>query len=132
MLDFNTYIGIPFKAFGRDSHGLDCWGLVRLIYKHKLDIDLPSYINEYDGIEDRDKIAKAMEKHAYEWLEISSGNEQIFDVILMRIRGLPIHVGIVIAPGRMLHILSNMNVCLERYNTTLWHKRIQGFYRYAR
>ena len=57
----NKYIGIPYKQKGRDFDGIDCWGLVRLIYKQEYDISLPSFVNDYaeqDTLRIQDLIAQ--------------------------------------------------------------------------
>ena len=132
MMDFSKYIDIPFKSCGRTYEGVDCWGLVCLAYKEMLDISLPSYIDEYVDAHAYTRIAEVAEVHSSEWIKISKGTEQTFDVILIAIRGLPIHVGMVTKLGWMLHVLTKTYGCLERYNTPLWHRRIRGFYRYAK
>ena len=132
MLDLKEYIGIPFKSCGRDSFGLDCWGLLCLIYKERLDITLASYINEYVDAHSYSAISNAVNAHIPEWISIKKGAEQPFDAIIFRLRGLPIHLGMVIKPRQMIHVLPKLNTCLERYDTPLWDKRIRGFYRYAK
>jgi len=132
VFDFSPYIGIPFRSCGRDYSGLDCWGLLCLIYKERLNISLESYIDEYTDAGLYTKIAEVVKYHEPEWISIEKGSEQLFDVAIFRLRGLPIHLGMVVKPGQMIHVLDKLNTCLERYNTPLWDKRIRGFYRYAK
>lgn len=132
MLDLSPYVGIPFKSCGRDHFGLDCWGLLCLIYKEKLGINLSSYIDEYDTARSYNKIANAIDTHLPEWMPIEHGKEKPFDVIIFRLRGLPIHIGMIVGPGKMIHTLDKVNTCIEKYNTPLWRKRIRGFFRYGK
>ena len=48
-MNYNKYIGLPYKENGRSTEGVDCWGLARLFYKHELGIELPSYTELYAG-----------------------------------------------------------------------------------
>lgn len=51
-MNYDNYIGLPYKENGRDDSGIDCWGLARKFYKDELAIDLPSYVDLYTGSED--------------------------------------------------------------------------------
>jgi len=42
-MDMIEYIGIPFLEDGNDRNGLDCWRLVVMVYKERLNIDLPDF-----------------------------------------------------------------------------------------
>lgn len=42
----NGYIGLHYEIGGRDKHGIDCYGLVCLIYKEVLGIDLPDWVTD--------------------------------------------------------------------------------------
>ncbi|MBE3605150.1 C40 family peptidase [bacterium] len=57
--------------------------------------------------------------------------EQLGDVILLRVRGQPCHVGVVVARGKFLHAFEGTRSCVERYDGLKWRRRIMGFYRYA-
>jgi cell wall-associated NlpC family hydrolase len=50
---------------------------------------------------------------------------------LLRMRGVPMHIGLVVRAGQMLHIADEANSCLEDYRTSVWARRVLGFYRYG-
>lgn len=120
------YSGIPYLRRGRDRQGLDCWGLVRLWYRDELGLALPSFADLDDG-----EAATAQELAARareQWRQVET--PEAGDVILLR--GDPLHVGVVLAPGLMLHTTRKLGAsAVERYDTGRWRHRVQGFFRYA-
>ncbi len=65
------------------------------------------------------------------WLEVERGAEQAGDVVLLRLRGLPIHVGLVVARGWMLHVEAKVDSVLERFDGLEWRRRVLGTYRHT-
>lgn len=126
----NQYIGLPFKNRGRTKDGVDCWGLVRLIYQEQYAIELPSYDDEYASSHNISETRDTIKEHVKEWIYIEPGEERSGDVIVMRLSGYPTHVGIVIKNGKMLHIVEGINAVVENYHSRLWMHRIVGFYRH--
>ena len=124
------YIGLPFKEHGRDRSGLDCWGLVRLILSEQFAFALPSFVKEYDRTTNADKIARLICREIPFWQAVSSGEENLGDVAVLRLRGQPMHVGLVLGDGQMLHIERGINSAIERYASPRWSERVHGFYRY--
>jgi len=124
------YIGLPFYDHGRDALGLDCWGLVRLVMAEQFGIALPLYSGEYQRTTQVEKISNLIERESSKWKLIKSGDEECGDVIVLRMRGKPMHVGIVLGDKRMLHIEVGINSIIEKYSGSRWDKRISGFYRY--
>ena len=44
----NNYIGLPYAFGGRDRKGVDCYGLIRLIFENEYQIQLPDW--QFDEI----------------------------------------------------------------------------------
>lgn len=124
------YIGLKFKNRGRTKDGVDCWGLVRLIYKEQYNIELPSYDDEYNSSYNINETRDAIIEHAKEWTQISKEAASTGDVIVLRLSGYPTHVGIVIEKGKMLHIIEGTDAVIENYDNRLWEHRIVGFFRH--
>ena len=130
-----NYVGIPFVDYGRSIRGLDCWGLFRLILKEQANVNVP----EYDTLgylvgdkENNGRVATVMQEDIKKgiWLSVGPEDVRVFDGILLRILGLPIHVGVVVSRGYMIHTEKGIDSCLERYDRAMWSKRITGIYRY--
>jgi len=130
-MNFSEYVGIPFKPHGRDRDGVDCWGLVWLIYKERFEILLPSFTEEYDTVNDGILLGEltTSQRDIMPWREVE--HEQIGDVVLLRLFGFPMHVGLVVSKRLMINVRVGVNVCIENFRSTAWKKRIEGIYRYV-
>lgn len=125
----NKYIRIPFTDKGRSENGCDCWGLVRLIYKQELNIDLPLLLGYKDTL-DRPTIAEICNLEKTNWVEIPFGKEKPYDVIVLNILGFPMHVGVVFNNSFMIHCIKGSGTVVVNYRSAQWIKRVSGFYRY--
>lgn len=127
-MNIERYIGIPWRMGGRDSSsGLDCWGLVREFYKNEFDINLPAY-ESYSKLETGSKeCSEFMHNNpTYElFTEIEIGDEIEGDILFFSIKGVPIHVAIVVGSGLMLHANeSSGGVVVEKYRSIKWTRSL--------
>ncbi len=125
------YIGLPFKGHGRDRSGVDCWGLVRLMLAEQFSIALPSFSADYNRTTDIGRISDVFKRETtLTWRRIANGHERIGDIVVFRLHGEPMHVGLVLGDDRMLHVERDINSAIEPYQAPRWKDRIYGFFRY--
>jgi len=124
----NKYIGIPYKDGGRDINGLDCWGLVRLVYKNEYGIELPSFNNEYI-ITDRERVNELFNQYREGWAIEQNPKEG--DVVLLRLLGEESHVGVLINDKQFLHVNYKTPAAVENLDSIRWRNRIVGFNSYS-
>lgn len=127
-MDLSDYVGIPYLAEGRSRAGADCWGVVVLVYRERLGIELPAHTGYGDPLSPAAAATVAVGRQAWEQV----WQPAAFDVVLFTVRGAPHHVGLVIRPGWMLHSVAGRDACIESYRRPYWRARIEGFYRYVR
>ena len=124
----NKYIGIPYKANGRDNTGLDCWGLARLVYSEEFNITLPSFSTDYD-ISDNARISELIAQYREGWKELGAPEEG--SLVLFKVLGAETHIGIAISESQFVHVREGSDVALERFDSVKWAKRISGHFKYS-
>lgn len=127
-MNFEKYIGIPYADKGRDVTGIDCWGLVRLVYKDELNIDLPSFVAEYTS-EDDERIEELFAQYKEGWESVDKPN--VGDVVVFRMLGYESHIGVVVNDKQFLHVRENQDSVIESLDNPKWVKRIVGFFKYS-
>jgi cell wall-associated NlpC family hydrolase len=63
----NSYIGVPYVFNGRDSEGVDCYGLCKLVYAAQYGIQLPDWALEESDLLTRERLFSG---------EVTGGNWQ--------------------------------------------------------
>ncbi|MFU0504002.1 NlpC/P60 family protein [Pseudaminobacter sp. NGMCC 1.201702] len=128
--NLDDYVGLPWLERGRDRDGLDCWGLLALVYAERLGIPLPSYRDDYQTLADANAVVALIAGHMDPWKSIVAGEERAGDALLMSVGGRPRHVGLVAAPSLVLHIERGAGSLIENYHSMRLRRRVLGFYRH--
>lgn len=130
------YIGIPFVDRGRTLYGCDCWGLVRMVLRDMMDVTMPEYsVSEADHAQVQHEIVAA--QASGDWTRVVE--ERAYDIAEMTLpvytqdgwQHLPLHVGVIVAPGWVLHTARATGSILETYKRDpSVMRRIRGFWRH--
>ena len=127
---YNKYIGIPYQNKGRDSSGVDCWGLVRLVYSEQYNINLPSFSDNYVS-ESTEIIQELIAQYKEGW--DATTEPQQGDIILFKVLGTLSHVGIYLGNNSFMHAREGVGtVVIESTTSHQWQKRIAGYYKYSK
>lgn len=127
-MTFDRFVGLPYRDKGRATDGVDCWGLLHLVYAAH-GIAVPSYAERYDSADDRRGIAALIAGELAPWSEQLAGQEQCLDAVLMTEGRFARHVGVVVTPGKVLHITAGTTSQIERYRGGPLRLSVVGFYR---
>ena len=128
---YEDYLGLPWALGGRDRNGIDCWGLVRLVHKELLGIELPSWIDDPHALDStfRGRM-KAFDAHKHEFLLVPKGEERPFDIASLTINGCMWHVGLLVSrPFNILHIEDEEGSVLSDWSRREDFLHFGGFYR---
>lgn len=122
------YVGIPWRPFGRDRAGVDCWGLLRLVYAERFGIALPSYAGDYADPADRPAVEQLIGRHREGW---RPGRDRPGAAVLFRIAGHDCHVGIAVGGCAFLHIERHTDAALGRFDSGRWARRQPRFFEWG-
>lgn len=123
------FIGAEFEARGRGPR-YDCWGMARAVWQEQFGLDVPSYAEGYATTNDREEIAALIRGALGPWRPVALEEARAGDGLLLRMQGEPMHVGVIVAPGRFLHVIQGANACLDDYRRPQWARRVLGVYRH--
>lgn len=131
MINAARYQQLTFEDKGR-GETVDCWGLVQRVYRDEFGIELPSYTEGYETTTDREEISAMIRREgAASWAAVAMPEARAGDVLLLRIEGMPAHVGVVLDAPRFLHAIKGAGVVVDRWDALLWKRRVLGCYRLA-
>lgn len=124
---------VPFADLGRDWSGCDCWGLVRLVYRHELGIEL----GEYGGINVSDVVRVVRNFHkefrAETWHRVDE--PQAFDVAAMSggygERKSFSHCGVMCSDRVLMDTREETGVVTSDVSNDKTRSLIIGFYRHG-
>ena len=136
------YVGLPYRAEGRDRAGLDCWGLFRLVQSERFGLELPSYDVAWASDMTHREIAEMIARERQpDWVPIAHYDkdarrvvrqtpERAGDGVVLRMLGEDLHLGVVVAPNVALHVEDGTDSTLLRLDDARWEHRVTGIWRH--
>jgi len=124
MRRFNKYKGLKYRNKGRDKDGVDCYGIIYLIFKEERGIILPDFL----GVDYSPDFAKKGENHIInekgklvDSFQKVDKPYKLYDILLFSLKGYGIvnHCGMYLKDNKFIHIYKDS---ISKIN------RLQGFW----
>ena len=117
----NAFVGIPYKEHGRTFEATDCYGLVQLVYKNQLGVNLPDWVTgTYEMRDVIRAVTTCVEESVSKGYAEKVDQAQDFDIAVMERYGKAHHVGLVVAGG-ILHVSKRTGIAV--------HEKLEDFMR---
>lgn len=119
-------IGLRFRPHGRTADGCDCFGLVLMAYRQVLGRELPDYGGDYPRFRDHARLNEVVDNACmHDWRKVDT--PQPMDAAVIYRQGRPIHIGLYIGNGQILHVEHGIEAAVQPATDF----RIEGYYRPA-
>ena len=127
LYNFSDLLGKGFKFEARGPDKYDCWGICMEVSK-RTGKPLPSY-QSYEDLGLRNLEIRSRGDSDFVKLQ----KPEPFCIIAFHsLSKYVTHMGIVLEDcKRFIHIREQTSVCIERINTQVWQRKLQGFYKYV-
>lgn len=114
----NKYIGTPY-------HRMDCWNVAKKFYEDVM--QNPLTISGPDrplGPDDTEPLIRSLKG---EFKEVHISDAEFGDILVLRLYGRPVHLGIYLDKSHMLHTQMKVGCIIDRLSR--WKNMIEGCYR---
>ncbi|MCA0963275.1 C40 family peptidase [Salipiger bermudensis] len=129
-MSWSDFVGLPHADLGRDRAGVDCYGLLRLVYAEDLGIDLPSFTEGYATCAEHARLAAmvAGESMAGPWAPVDQ--IQPYDALVFRVGRHDCHVAVAVDRTRMLHVHARSSAVIVSRKDPMWRDRFVRAHRH--
>lgn len=122
-------VGIPYVRKGRAIKGADCFGLVKLYYKHILNIDIEDV--NIDDSQTRKIFANYLREISRNWKQSTCVKHSVVAMATdVKHPNLITHFGVMLDDKHMLHTDKNSNSHVIKITHDLVKNKIKGFYQW--
>ena len=131
-MDYRKYIGLPYLNMGRSFSGVDCFGLLYVLYFMERGIILPDYTElkyNKDWYKHENHILDSINS---KWTKVEEPYK-LWDALIFYLSSPTIanHVGIYIEENKFLHIYEGQTSMISHLNKQ-WKSKIYAGMRYKR
>lgn len=123
-----NYIGIPFVSGGRTRDGVDCYGLVRLVWKEQFEYELPLLSNQYENALATNQTNPLVNKYKPLLVGTRKKVPELGNLVVILNGGLPTHLAIYAGDNYILHTVKKVGTVLQRLSDYDLKNRIEGYY----